>query len=183
MIRGCVCVMLCAGVAFAQPKPGFELADVHVSPRVTSPSMQGGFVRGDRFRIRMATMVDLIQIAWGVDSNNVTGGPAWLDYDRFDVTAKVPPKTTQAEANAMLQALLIDRFGLVVHPDTKALTGYALTFVRRSAQLKEAADPNSPDVCRPAEQQDNTSENNKNDSYYCRNLEMPAFAQALRGMA
>jgi uncharacterized protein (TIGR03435 family) len=183
MVRGVALLGLCAGFAFAQPKPAFELADVHVSPRVTNPSVQGGFVRGDRFRVRMATMVDLIHIAWGVDSNNVAGGPAWLDYDRFDVTARVPPRTTQAEANLMLQALLIERFGLVVHPDTKALTGYALTFVRKSGQLKEAADPNAPDVCRPAEQQEKTPEGIGFVAYNCRNIEISAFAQALRSMA
>ena len=48
MIRSLVCAVLGLGMAFAQPKPGFELADVHLSPRVMSPSMQGGFVRGDR---------------------------------------------------------------------------------------------------------------------------------------
>jgi uncharacterized protein (TIGR03435 family) len=130
----------------------------------------------------MATMVDLIHIAWGVNSNNVTGGPAWLDYDRFDVMAKVPPKTTQADASSMLQALLIDRFGLVVHPDTKPVTGYALTFVRKSGQLKEAADPDAPAGCQPY-QPEKTAEGIGFQAYNCRNMEMSAFAQLLRGVA
>ena len=183
MIRSLVCAVVGLGMAFAQPKPGFELADVHVSPRVMSPSMQGGFVRGDRYQIRMATMVDLIHIAWGVDSNNVAGGPAWLDYDWFDVIARVPPKTTQADAAAMLQALLIERFGLVVHPDTKPLGGYALTFVRKSGQMKEAADSNDANGCRPSDQQEKTPEGIGFVSYNCRNIEMGGFAQMLRQMA
>ncbi len=183
MIRGFVLAALGAGLVFAQPKPGFELADVHVSPRVMSPSMEGGFVRGDRYQIRMATMVDLIHTAWGVNANNVAGGPAWLDYDRFDVIAKVPPKTTQADAAAMLQALLIERFGLVVHPDTKPLNGYALTFVRKSGQLKEAADPDAADGCRPSEQQEKTEQGIGFVVYNCRNVEMQAFSQMLRQMA
>jgi uncharacterized protein (TIGR03435 family) len=183
MVRSFVFVVLGVGIAFAQPKPAFELADVHVSPRVMSPSMQGGFVRGDRYQIRMATMVDLIHIAWGVDSNNVAGGPAWLDYDRFDLIAKVPPKTTQADASAMLQALLIERFGLAVHPDTKPLSGYALTFARKSGQMKEAADPDTSNGCRPSEQQEKTPEGIGFVAYTCRNIEMPGFAQMLRQMA
>lgn len=183
MVRGFIFAVFGAGLAFAQPKPAFDLADVHVSPRAMNPSMQGGLVRGDRFRMRMATMVDLIRVAWGVNSNNVMGGPAWLDYDRFDVIAKVPPKTTQADASAMLQALLMERFGLVVHPDTKPLTGYALSFVRRSGQLKEAADPEAPGGCRPAEQQEKTAEGIGFVAYNCRNLQISALAQLLRGMA
>lgn len=183
MIRSFVFAVLGVGMAFAQPKPGFELADVHVSPRVMSPSMQGGFVRGDRYQIRLATMVDLIHTAWGVESNNVVGGPAWLDYDRFDVIAKVPPKTTQADAAAMLQALLTERFGLVVHPDTKPLSGYALTFVRKSGQMKEAADNEDAIGCRPSEQQEKTPEGIGFVAYNCRNIGMSAFAPLLRQMA
>ncbi|HXE62469.1 MAG TPA: TIGR03435 family protein [Bryobacteraceae bacterium] len=183
MVRGFVVGVVGVGMVFAQPKPAFVLADVHVSPRVMSPSMEGGFVRGDRYQIRMATMVDLIHIAWGVGSNNVAGGPAWLDYDRFDVIAKVPPKTTQADASAMLQALLIERFGLAVHPDTKPLSGYALTFVRRSGQMKEAADPEGSNGCRPSEQQEKTAEGIGFVAYNCRNIEMSGFAQMLRQMA
>jgi len=63
-------------------------------------------------------MLDLIKTAYRVDADTVFGGPSWLDWDRFDVIAKVPPATSSETVGLMLQALLADRFKLVVrfHP-------------------------------------------------------------------
>ncbi|HVW08663.1 MAG TPA: TIGR03435 family protein [Bryobacteraceae bacterium] len=183
MIRSFVCVVLGVGTAFAQPKPVFELADVHVSPKTPNPSMRGGVVRGGRYEIRTATMVDLIRTAWNVDAINVTGGPAWLDSDRFDVIAKVPANAKQEEAGPMLQALLIERFGLVVHQDTKPITGYALTFARKSGQMKPAADTENGAGCKPPDQPEKTPEGIGLQAYNCSNVEMPQFAEMLRQMA
>ena len=52
-------------------------------------------------------MADLIATAYGLkDSTYVHGGPSWLEWDRWDVIAKVPPGTTEATAKQMLQSLL-----------------------------------------------------------------------------
>jgi uncharacterized protein (TIGR03435 family) len=82
-------------------------------------------------------MVDLIANAWGVDPDKVVGGPNWLEFDRFDILATAPAKSTPAELRAMLQTLLADRFKLVVHIDKKELPTYALTMGKKS-QLKES---------------------------------------------
>jgi uncharacterized protein (TIGR03435 family) len=120
-----------AVAAFAQsPAPRFEIADVHVSAVSSSPAnqfMRGGFYRGGRYEVRNASMVDLIRTAYGVDPDKVTGGPAWLGKDRFDVIAKAPADSTAESLKLMLQALLADRFKLIVHNDTKPLPAYALT--------------------------------------------------------
>ena len=78
-------------------------------------------IRGRRYELRMATMVDLIRIAYGVDANNVVGGPGWLDTDHFDVIARAPGGTSNESAKLMLQSLLTDRFKLEVHNDTRPL--------------------------------------------------------------
>src|SRR6476469_4150719 len=91
------------------PKPAFELTDVHVSPRGISTAMRVSS-RAGRYEIRNATMVDLIRTAYTVDADEVLGGPTWLEFDRFDVIAKVPSKTSQETLKIMLQALLADRF-------------------------------------------------------------------------
>ncbi len=57
--------------------------------------------------------------------------------DRFDVIAKVPADSTVETQKLMLQALLQDRFKLVVHKGTRQLPTYALT-VGKKVQLKEA---------------------------------------------
>ena len=119
-------------------KPAFALADVHVSPRSTTPLMRV-LSRAGRYEIRNATMVDLIRTAYPVDAENVLGGPSWLEYDRFDVVALVPPNTTPDTQKLMLQALLADRFKLAVRRDTKPAAGLVLAVGKGKHKLKEAA--------------------------------------------
>ncbi len=116
----------------------FESADVHVSPRSTNPTMRGGALRGGRYEVRTATMVDLISVAYGMESDKVVGGPNWLDWDRFDVLAKAPPATTQENLKLMLQSLLADRFKLAVHKDTKLMPAYVLTAGKGKPKMKAA---------------------------------------------
>jgi len=44
--------------------PNFEITDVHVSAKSANPSVKTGPVRGGRYEIKTATMVDLIRIAY-----------------------------------------------------------------------------------------------------------------------
>jgi uncharacterized protein (TIGR03435 family) len=97
---------LLAGAAFSQTAktpPAFDAADVHVSAPVRNPFMRGPRVRDGRYEIRNANIVDLISTAYSVDRDKVTGGPSWLEMDRYDVLAKVPPRSDRAAQNAMLQ--------------------------------------------------------------------------------
>jgi len=98
-------------------------------------------------KLKNATMVDLVRIAYGFDTDKVLGGPSWLEMDRFDVVAKVPEDSTAETQKPMLQSLLQDRFKLVVHKDTRPLPTYALT-VGKKAQLKEADGKGEPGASR-----------------------------------
>ena len=128
------------------PQPAFVVADVHVSPRSTTPAMRVSS-RAGRYEIRNATMVDLIRTAYTVDAANVLQGPSWLEYDRFDVAALVPPNTTPDTQKLMLQALLADRFKLAVRRDTKPVAGHVLVMGRGRHKLKEVADPAAAPGC------------------------------------
>jgi uncharacterized protein (TIGR03435 family) len=138
-----------SSVAFSQSAdstPAFALADVHGSPRSTTPAMRV-LSRAGRYEIRNATMVDLIRTAYTVDGENVLGGPNWLEYDRFDVVALVPPNTTPDTQKLMLRALLADRFKLAVRRDTKPAAGLVLAVGKGKHKLKEAADSNAAPGC------------------------------------
>ena len=137
-------ILLLAGVAFGQT---FEFADVHTSAPSSQPYVQTGFIRG-RYEVRHATMVDLICLAFGVQSGSVYGGPNWVAQDRFDITAKAPNDSSEADRALMLKALLADRFKLVAHDDQKPLDVFTLTLVKRSANLRDA-EGDGEAVCRP----------------------------------
>src|SRR5689334_9806134 len=103
-----LCLMAWSGMIFAQP------VDIRPSSPNTIPEMRSRFTAG-RYELRNATLVDLIHTAYGVDPENVLGGPAWLDVDRFDVIATVPAGATTDMLKSMLQGVLKDRFQLSAH--------------------------------------------------------------------
>jgi uncharacterized protein (TIGR03435 family) len=140
-------------------------------------------MRGGRYELHTATMVDLIGIAYSVDADKVIGGPSWLDTDRFDVIAKGPVNTTPRSLQSMLQALLADRFKLVIHNDTKSLPAYALT-AGRHPQLKEASGGGDGGG-RPAPRgaQGNAPGALPNVTVSCHNTTMSEFANRLPQLA
>jgi len=120
--------------------PSFELADVHVAPHTATPYFTGGALHGDRYLLHNATLVDMVSLAYGVDRDNVLSGPAWLDLDRFDVSARAPRTTSPDDVKLMLRALLADRFHLVVHNDTHPIPTYVLRVDKGGPKLKQADD-------------------------------------------
>jgi uncharacterized protein (TIGR03435 family) len=145
-LTGVAAAALLSAVAFGQstdPQPAFAVADVHASPRGTTPAMRVSS-RAGRYEIRNATMVDLIRTAYTVDAQNVLGGPSWLEYHRFDVVALVPPNTTPDTQKLMLRALLADRFKLAVRHDTKPAAGHVLVMGKGKHKLKEVDSTAAP---------------------------------------
>jgi uncharacterized protein (TIGR03435 family) len=174
---------LICGAAFGQTAenpPRFEVADVHVSPHTKNPSMSEAFIRGDRYEIKSATMLDLISTAYGLEGANVFGGPSWLETERFDVIAKSAASVNPQNVKPMLQAVLADRFQLVVHNDTKPMSAYALTAGKRPLLKQSASHAAATDTgCRgvPADAPTNGF------AYTCHNMTMAAFANLLPGLA
>src|ERR1700693_3149178 len=148
MMRTFLCVALLAGAVFGQSTDRFDAADVHVSPHSENNFnlfMRGPQTRAGLYEIRTATMVDLISTAYGVDGDKVFGGPNWLELDRFDVTGKLPAGATPDQQKAMLKALLIERFHLAAHADTKPMPAYLLTASKHP--LMKAASPDAEKGC------------------------------------
>jgi len=127
--------------------PVFTVADVHPSPSRLHPGIDGRFTP-DRVVLRDATITDLISMAYRVEPSDILGGPAWLDFDRFDINAKPPDgiKITHEDddpaAAAMLRALLTDRFALVARVDQRPLPAFVLS-VGKANLMKPAADTTS----------------------------------------
>jgi uncharacterized protein (TIGR03435 family) len=142
MIRICACflaTLLCAA-AFGQTTENaakFEIADVHSSPYYSFSAVRGPFFSTSRYELRDATMLDLIRIAYNVDPEKVTGGPSWLEMDRFDIFAKTAAASNEGSRRRMLQSLLADRFQLTTHNDSRPLPAWALTAGKHGG-LKES---------------------------------------------
>jgi len=119
------------------PRPTFDVAGIQVSTR-PQPGMRGGQLRGNRYELRNATMVDLIRTAYNVQPEKISGGPTWLEWNRFDIAALAPEKTPPDRLREMLKTLLAERFKLVVREDTVTTTAMALK-VKGAHKLKESS--------------------------------------------
>ncbi|HWW86679.1 MAG TPA: TIGR03435 family protein [Vicinamibacterales bacterium] len=180
-------VLTLQGALFGQPSdtpPAFDVADVHVRAPSTNPQppfMTGGLLRSSRYDLRNATMLDLIRTAYGVEPDTIVGGPNWLERDRFDIVAKAPQETSADTLRLMLQALLADRFKLVVHKDTKPIPGYALSLGKGKPKLRESS--GQGEGCQPQPSPPPQPGSIPNVLVTCRNITMQAFAEAVRRMA
>jgi len=194
IFAGITLAALMSGAAFGQSRqtrPTFEVADVHVSARIANnildrlgPKMDfRTSLRGERYELHNATMVDLISTAYGIEADRVLGGPNWLEFDRFDVTALVPRNTPQATLKLMLQSLLADRFKLVVHNNTKPIPGFVLSMGKEKPKLKEA-DASGKTGCQlvrpPSPAPGQTFVPTK--AVSCRNITMEGFAAELKAI-
>ena len=138
-------IFLIAGVLHA-PRPqaqapaadaGFEVASV--KPNKTGgpfPFGRIGLLPGGRFTGVGATLRELIRAAYGLrEDAQISGGPAWVGADRFDVEGKAPADSSPAQVQAMLKALLVDRFKLTAHSESRQLPLYALVMARSDGRM------------------------------------------------
>ena len=121
------------------PRAAFDAAGIQVSTR-PNPGMRGGILRGDRYELRNATMVDLIRTAYTVQPERISGGPSWLEWTRWDIAALAPEGTPAPRLQEMLKTLLADRFKLAVREDTATVTGMALK-AGPNHKLRQASAP------------------------------------------
>ena len=123
----------------ADAKPGFEVATIKPSAR------PGGQVfplvnRSGMLNTTTTTLADLIKFAYDLHPRQITKGPAWLESEKFDITAK--PDTAgmpnPAQLKMMIQKLLKERFQLNFHNEKKELSVYAITSQRQDPSLPRA---------------------------------------------
>jgi uncharacterized protein (TIGR03435 family) len=85
---------------------------------------------GGRFAGSNVTLKQLVMQAFEVKDYQIDGGPKWLSTDYFEVNASAGGDATAAEINAMLKTLLIERFALKTHIETRQAPVYVLTVAR-----------------------------------------------------
>jgi uncharacterized protein (TIGR03435 family) len=66
----------------------------------------------------------------GADLIDIANAPGWVDFDRFDLVAKAPMRATRSQLKEMLQSLLIERFRMTMHRESKEVPIYALALAR-----------------------------------------------------
>lgn len=138
------------------PLPSFEVASIKPNHSGSDPTTFRAAGHGapmDRF---IATNVTIkMLIGWAFAGNSlplptdlVSGGPSWIDSEHYDIEAKLGDSQVAAlykssdldrilQIRRMAQALLADRFKLVVNDTTVIRPVYALVVAKGGPRLKE----------------------------------------------
>lgn len=165
-------VALC--LAFGQSAPPFRFDALSVKPSAPPPSTElsqgaggksvavayqppgrmrrGGPGTSDPGRLYYpdATLKNLLVEAYGLPRFRIQG-PDWLDEERFDIDAVMPPETTAAQFRQMLENLMIDRFQMSMHRETQVVPGYALVVDSRGPKLRKSPEISTPAAASPAQ--------------------------------
>jgi uncharacterized protein (TIGR03435 family) len=104
------------------------------------PGAGGGGLRFTPGRVVSApagvTARKMILEAFHLTQYQLSEGSGWLDSDRFNLEAKAEG-ANENQLRQMLQALLADRFKLVVHRETKEMPVYALVTAKNGPKFHE----------------------------------------------
>jgi uncharacterized protein (TIGR03435 family) len=147
------CVTVFAIVAFAQapaPKLEFEVASIKPAPPMTPALMQSGKMHIgmniDNARVDIGGMpiMALLPQVFRVKQYQVAGASTsdfmnMMNMERWDILAKIPEGGTQEQVPDMLLALLVDRFKLAYHRETKQLPVYGLVVGKGGAKLQDTS--------------------------------------------
>jgi uncharacterized protein (TIGR03435 family) len=137
------------------------IVDVHSSPYRPTIYYRTN-LRDQRFDMRDATVLDLIALAYTREDQAILGGPGWIDFNRFDLVAKIsslkvssgrnPTNPSSAQnpydqIRPLIQRVLAERFHLTYHMEDRPLPGYTVTVAKEGAKLTEAKDPAAEHSC------------------------------------
>ena len=121
--------------------PSFEVATIKLTDP-NDPSKLFTLTPGGRQVItKGTTMNDLISFAYGMHPKQVINTPDWFDKTKFDITGQPDAEgvPNQDQMKTMLQKLLVSRFQLTFHKDTRELSVYEIVVGKDGPKLAATA--------------------------------------------
>jgi uncharacterized protein (TIGR03435 family) len=121
--------------------PAFEVASITpCKPGTPEPALEHtGMAQftfpGGRFEAKATTLKFLVEWAYGIQPSQHSGGPSWIDSDRYDVVAKAGGPATEDQMKLMLRTLLSERFQLSFHRGKKELLAYVISVGKTAPKL------------------------------------------------
>ena len=149
-IRWVIPVALATVAAFGQtavpPLSQFEVASIRPSPPAALGQVSLGLrIDGAQVSMRQFALKDEIAVAFNLKQYQISG-PDWLATEKYDIVAKLPDGAPRDQVRSMLQALLLDRFQMKTHHETRDFPVYALLVAKNGLKLTAVPpDPADPD--------------------------------------
>ncbi len=144
MARIFIVVALSVVAALAQTPVTFEVASIrpHVAQGdAGSEGSNTNVLPGGRLSCSNVNVRKLIRNAFQVEDWEMTGAPGWVDSASYDIEAKTSGGVaiTRDNIQQLMESLLVSRFQLQYHRETRESTMFALEAMKGGAKLKVAA--------------------------------------------
>jgi len=136
----CLLIPAFAALLAAQTSPpAFEVASIKPH-RTGGDRSDTNVLPGGRFTGSNMSVRKMIRIALGVEDNLMTGAPAWIDSESYDIDARTAGAAaiTPELLQPLILALLEDRFQFRFHRETRELPMLFLEVARNGPKLKPA---------------------------------------------
>ncbi len=135
-IRPSALALLLCAVAATQ---SFEVGAV--KPNASGPTAPSGFFpTPGRLRVLNTPLEQMIHAAFHIPQGSLAGVSGWMQSDRYDIDAKAAANSTFGEDLTMLRALLVDRFQLRFHTETRQSTTLALVIAKNGPKFHQSKD-------------------------------------------
>ena len=133
-------------IALAQTA-GFEVASIKPS----APEARGFAVipsAGGRLTMKNCSLKRLLALSYHLQDFQVSGGPKWMDADRYDIVAKAEgnQNLTEHQLLELLRPVLAERFQVAFHRETKELPRYLLVPGKGGSKLTEVKADGAPQL-------------------------------------
>lgn len=135
--------LLICWTAYSQTEvtPRFEVDSIKPTSSALLSGPSGIKTGHGRLTATNVTLKRCIMGAFGLGPHQISGGPPWLDSDRFEIVAKAEqPVDDDAALMAMLRTLLAERFKLGIHHETRTVSALVLEVAKGGPKLEKSED-------------------------------------------
>jgi uncharacterized protein (TIGR03435 family) len=127
----------CAQQDVERPSGSVAFEAVSIKPADPADPMHMTHATPGGLRGRNLRLFELIMGAWHLNHDQIIGSTGWMETTGWDIEARFPEGASSAQAPQMMQAMLADRFRLVIHRETRTLPVYALSVANGGVKLHQ----------------------------------------------
>ncbi len=136
----------------------YELASL--TPNHSDNNISRVMITPEGFTDTNASVKSLITFAYNIQEHQLSGGPSWIDTEKYDLVLKstaaspqqgsMPDPKLESQVRLAVQHVLADRFHLTLTQQDQDMATYALTVAPGGSKLIEAAEePAAPSADGP----------------------------------
>jgi len=122
----------------SESRPDLQFEVVSIKP--ATPQLGGGRINplpgGQTYCAQAITVKSIVMLMYKLKPEQISGGPAWIDHEVYDIEAKAARPSSLDDLHAMFKNLLASEFKLKLHKETKEGPVYALIVDKSGLKMK-----------------------------------------------